>query len=70
MIDPEIGQPGLVDPFIAGQIAKRSALCPSEAEPPPVLVEPAPEQARDIVDEKPKTAIEIQHAPRDRSASL
>ena len=56
----QIGEAGLVDALVAGEIAEGPALRPGQAEATAVLVEAAPEQARDIVDEKPETAVEIQ----------
>jgi len=57
----QIGEPGLVDAFVAGEIAERTALRPGETEASAVVVETAPEEARDIIDQKAETAFEIQH---------
>ena len=56
----EIGETRLIDPFVARDIAEGPALRPGQAEPAAVMIEAAPEQAGDVVDEKPETAFEIQ----------
>src|SRR5207237_4545451 len=56
----QIGEPGLVDALVARDIAEGPALRPGQAEAAAVMVEAPPEQASDVVDEKPETAFEIQ----------
>ena len=60
----QIGEAGLVDPLVAGEIAEDAALRPGQAEPAAVLVETAPEQAGDVMHEKPEAAVEIQNRTR------
>jgi DNA-binding MarR family transcriptional regulator len=60
-----VGEAGLIDALVAGEIAQRAALRPRQPEAFPVMRKTAPEQARDIVHEKPETAIEIQCPPRN-----
>src|SRR4029077_20019325 len=56
----QIGEAGLVDPLCASQIAEHLALCPGQAEEQQrPLIEPAPEQAGDVVNEKTEAAVEI-----------
>src|ERR1044071_8878991 len=63
----KIGEAGLVDALIAGEISQGTALRPGESETAvaPVLVEAASEQARDVVDEKAEAAIEIHLSPQN-----
>src|SRR5204862_3976142 len=61
----EIGEAGLVDPLIAGDVGEGAALRPGQPEPSAVVVETAPEQAGDVMHEKPKAVLEIQnHTPK------
>jgi hypothetical protein len=63
----QIGKARLVDAFIAGKVTQHLALRPGEPEEEQgTLVETTPEQAGDIVDEKPKAAVEI-HGMADRN---
>src|SRR5271167_1213619 len=56
----QIGKAGLVDALVAGEISQHLALCPGEAqEQQRTLVEAAPKEAGDVVNEKPKAAVEI-----------
>src|SRR6202040_2995952 len=53
----QIGEAGLVDAFVAGEVTQHLALRPGEPEEEQgTLVETTSEQAGDIVDEKPEAA--------------
>src|SRR5260370_6267800 len=56
----QIGEAGLVDPLVARKIAEHLALRSGQSEEKQrALIEPAPEQAGDVVNEKTEAAVEV-----------
>src|SRR4029077_1944002 len=59
----QVGEAGLVDALVAGEVAQHFALCPGEAEEEErPLVETSAKKAGDVVDKKAKAAVEV-HGP-------
>ena len=56
----QVGEAGLIDPLVAREVPQHLALCASEPEKKQrPLIEPAPKQPGDVVNEKPEAAVEV-----------
>src|ERR1700736_895125 len=60
----QVGEGGLIDPLVPREIAEHLALRASESqEKQRALIEPAPEQPGDVVNEKTEAAVEVHATP-------